>query len=141
MNRSVQCLLDAGLLTQEQADSLSPLIAGLPRGEELEKLSVASMILGLGSSGGGGGGSDGVVSSSTTTVSTGSSNVKDIVPTGSKSLVTPSTNNIVFTLDGTSPTPTSGHFAAQGSNFYIYGPVKFASFDTSSATVYVSHYE
>lgn len=149
MNSAVQCLLDAGVITTDQASALSKTIAFLPRGQELDALSAALLVSGMGASNDGGGdegdnGSGGgeVISgnSSETIVSDNPTDVKQLSTGATRALVTPLTNNIIFTIDGSNPSATSGHFAAQGSNFIVSpDSFKFISFDSVGVSLYATY--
>lgn len=140
MDSNIQCLIDKGILSPEQAATVQQL-AGVQGTSALLSIIAATLINNNSS----------FVSGTPLGVETVSSisNTNDFtlssIPAGAtRAVVTPWSNSIVFRNDGQATTSTvSGHFAAQGSNIIITDLEDFhfrAASAVSQASLFVSYY-
>lgn len=130
----IQCLVDQGVIGQEQADNIIRL-SQLPQGtSELLTIIAASSLSSMNNFG---------TPVGTQSITVNSSTSQALTPQGSKAIVTPHNNSAIFRTDGGAVTTTAGHFLAQGSNFIVNDLDNFRFCAASSGydvTLYVTYY-
>lgn len=130
----IQCLVDQGILTRDQADQIIR-FSQLPQGtSELLSIIAASQLSSI----------DNFSSPvGTQTITVNSTTSQALTPQGTKAIVTPYGNSAIFRTDGGAVTTTTGHFLAQGSNFVVNDLQEFRFCAASSGfdvTLYVTYY-
>lgn len=137
----IQCLVDKGILSQDQADYILSLSQG-PQGTSALLTIIAASLLGSSNNSIYG---DPIGTQSIADVDSTTSTALTPTTGASRAVVTPFNNSALFRLDGGAPNASTntGHFLAQGSNMVVTDLVNFRFCSASSGsdvTLYVTYY-
>lgn len=138
MYPEIQCMVTAGLISQEEGERLSKIWANLPFSEGgLLAIIAASLI----NNGNNINFSDPISTESVS--STGLADVQSLtIPEGAtKAVVTPYGNNIIYRIDGNDPAADSGHYLQVGINYIIndLSDFRFVS-EAGNATLFITFF-
>ncbi len=132
---NLQCLVDNGTITQEQAD----LIASMPNGNVALQVIAGLLMEQFHNTNNG----PEVISSEWLSGVTSATNQVLSVPSGTTgALITPYDGDIYFTIDGTNPASAEAHYLSEKATLDIKNPAAFRfSAESATVTAYVTYYK
>ena len=136
----LECLKNNGIITENDRLTATKIAALLPTGDkDLLSVIAAFIIMGLDNpllSG------EPIGAQSITSTGTGDAKTLTIPDGATKAVISVSTNNIIFRIDGVTPTVGNGHIGEVNKTFVIENlqTFEFISSIAASATVFVSYY-